>query len=105
MTVVTVEVEITLNTVEDVRKRILAAVESGEYAVAVDLSQVEIITTPGLGMLLQVNRVANELDCQMVLVSPRLMVRDTLLRTQLNRVLRVVETLGDAKKLVEPNQD
>ena len=105
MTVVTVEVEITLNTVEDVRKRILAAVEAGKYAVAVDLSQVEIITTPGLGMLLQVNRVANELDCQMVLVSPRLMVRDTLLRTQLNRVLRVVETLGDAKKLVEPNQD
>jgi anti-anti-sigma factor len=99
VTILELKSEITLNNVDATQAQVAPLVSISGARVILDLSQVEIITTPGLGMLLQLNRDAQLSDAKLILACPRPMVHDTILRTQLDRVLKVVGTLDEAKAL------
>lgn len=95
------ERELTLTTVEPVRQAFWIWVRSDRGGavnaspgidpgtVAVDLGRVELITTPGLGLLLEMRSAAAEVGLQLVLLRPSTMVRDVISRTQLDRLLQV----------------
>lgn len=99
VTIIALKSEITLNNVDATQAQVAPLVSISGARVILDLSQVEIITTPGLGMLLQLNRDAQLSDAKLILACARPMVQDTILRTQLDRVLKVVGTLDEAKAL------
>lgn len=99
VTIIELKSEITLNNVDATQAQVAPLVSISGARVILDLSQVEIITTPGLGMLLQLNRDAQLSDAKLILACARPMVYDTILRTQLDRVLKVVGTLDEAKAL------
>jgi anti-sigma B factor antagonist len=92
------ESELSLRNVEDTRIRISRLIEAPDARLVIDLSQVEIITTPGLGMLLHINNLARNSGSKFVLACPRPMVRDIFARTHLDRVLKLTDTIEEAKR-------
>lgn len=88
-TVVAVSGRLFASTVAELREVLVAAAETGQGDVVVDLAGVEIIDASGLGVLVGAHRLAMRRGRQLVLrnVPPR--IERALVATRLNRVLAV----------------
>jgi anti-anti-sigma factor len=87
---------LTVGALEHVAPAFAAAVRSGPAAVAVDLSGVDVVATPGIAMLLEAQRAANEVGRVIVLFGMRGVVEDVIRRCRLDVVLTIAPTQEQA---------
>jgi len=64
--------------------------------ILIDLSGLEFISSPGLGVLLDLAHRARRHQGEVKLVHPRPFIRDLLVRTRLAEVFRIFQTLEEA---------
>lgn len=85
-----------LSGVQSVELKFTAHTASRRKHAIVDLSQVEMIASLGMSMLIQVNRALAASKCRLVILSPSPMV-DTALRTaRLDTVMAIKRDLAEA---------
>ncbi|MFP4354991.1 MAG: STAS domain-containing protein [Phycisphaerae bacterium] len=78
------------------RSRLEPVARSAAPIIAVDLSKMDFISSPGLSVLLKLAQRARTWDGQVKLVSPRPIIRDLLNRTRLTEIFPICETREDA---------
>lgn len=83
--VVSVSGDLTQENAEIVRAEALAAL--GDEGLALDLANVQFITTPGIGLLLELQRKVQQRGGKFSLRSVQPRVADVIRRTQLDRIL------------------
>lgn len=93
--------ELTVDHVESARREILAEMignegEDAAVLLVMDLSNVIIITTPGLGLMLEMRRRVMSAGGKVMLASASSVVEDVIKRTQLDRVFEVAPTVEEA---------
>jgi anti-anti-sigma factor len=98
--------ELTVDNVESARREILAELSGSgvldtPVALVMDLSNVIIITTPGLGLILELRRRILSSGGKVILAAASHVVEDVIRRTQLDRVFDVTPTLDEALKRVQ----
>jgi len=88
-TVVSLSGRLAASTVADVRAVLVAALESGNGDLLVDLTGVELVDASGLGVLVGAHRLASRMDRRLVLRSVPPRIERLLAATHLNRVLAI----------------
>ncbi len=73
-----------------------ALMEQPQYKIVLDLSDVGIINSAGLGDLVRLTAQSNMQDGEILVANPTPFVADMLEKTQLSRFLQVRESLEDA---------
>jgi anti-anti-sigma factor len=91
-TVVSLTGRLAASTVADVRAVLVAALESGDGDLIVDLGGVELVDASGLGVLVGAHRLASRVERRLVLRSIPPRIERLLAATHLNRVLAVDAT-------------
>lgn len=89
--------ELTLANVEEVRLSLVAGLGTDHELVVLDMSAVQMVTTPGLGLLLEIRREITARHGRLILASPGPMLVEVIHRTQLDRVFEVVDSVEAAK--------
>ena len=79
----------------DLQRQLLGLVHNGHIRLLVDLSDVELIDSSGLGALVTAFEAARDSGGDLEIMSPREQVALVLELTNLHRVLRVVEPADD----------
>lgn len=87
--------ELTLSSVEVFEPPLQAMAREGRRIV-LDLSRVTIMSTPGIGLLLETHRAAQQAGGSMVIARASTRIIDLIHRTQLHRILTLTPTLDAA---------
>lgn len=88
-TVISLSGRLAASTVADVRAVLVAALESGDGDLLVDLEGVELVDASGLGVLVGAHRLATRMDRRLVLRAIPTRIERLLAATHLNRVLTI----------------
>lgn len=95
--VVEVDRELTARTVESLRARLW--VHATVPVVVLDLSKVEIVTTPAIGLLLEFRRAVQSHQGRVILARPSPLVHDVVRRTKLDQLFPTTPDLESATQL------
>lgn len=87
--------ELTFATVEEVEPRLLILAREGTHLI-LDLNRLAIMTTPGIGLLLEVHRAATDAGGRLALARLSPHITDLIERTQLHRILSIHPTVDEA---------
>ena len=86
---------LTQSSIDDIEPTLTAALPDGTRAV-VDLAGVDLITTPGLALIISTTKRLRSTHGRVVFTGPRGIVKDLLHRCRLDEVLEVVADRDEA---------
>ena len=95
-TVVVPQGRLYFDTIEPVRKALLALAAGGRPRIVLDLSHVESCDSAALNLMVEVHRTVAAGDGWLRLVAPRPHVRRVLEVTNLTRLLAIYDTVAEA---------
>ncbi len=94
--VVSVDGSVGVTEADVLRSRLEPLARSTAPVIAIDLSKMDFISSPGLSVLLKLAQRARTWDGQVSLVAPRPIIRDLLDRTRLTEIFPIYETTEEA---------
>lgn len=94
--------ELTLESVDPVLRQFVTWYDGlpNKHMVILEMSEVLIITTPGIGLLLEIRKLVNGAGGRLVVTAPSALVQDVIHRTQLDRLLEIAQTITEAEELL-----
>jgi anti-sigma B factor antagonist len=88
--------QMTLAEMDDFDREVARVAARRPSRIVLDLADLRMISSAGIGALLKLQRRAQELKCDLRLAAPPFAIEDVLRKARLDAVFTIVPTVGDA---------